>query len=253
MDKNYFKDYYILERNHWWFKARLEILEELVSKFFEKTKTEPPKILNAGVATGATSFMLEKFGKVTSLEYDQACCEFLRETVNLEVTQGSLTALPYNDHSFDMVCAFDVIEHIEDDVTAVSEIKRVLKPNGKIFLTVPAYMFLWSEHDVINHHFRRYTSANFSSLIQKADLNIAYKSYFNFLLFLPIAAARTASNFLQKFKKKGNKKISDFQKFKTEGLVDKLFYKIFKSEKGLIKRKFRLPFGVSLLLVADKS
>jgi len=127
MEAHYYKEYYKLEKEHWWFRARLDILRSLISsKIYQG---EPLKILNAGVATGATSKMLETFGNVTSLEYDENCCDFLRNELGMEVIQGSLTDLPFDDSSFDLVCAFDVIEHINEDTKAVEEIRRMLKPD----------------------------------------------------------------------------------------------------------------------------
>lgn len=252
MDKNYYKDYYYLERKHWWFKARLNILESLLTRQILPILTDKQNIhiLNAGVATGATSIMLEKYAKTTSLEYDQDCCLFLKETVGIEAVNASLTGLPFEDESFDLVCAFDVIEHIEDHELAVAEIKRVLKPNGKVFLTVPAYQFLWSEHDEINHHFRRYTLKELSQVVQVNALNIQYSSYFNTLLFPLIFLIRFIGNL---FKKKTTKKAkSDFEKVKTGGFVNSILCFIFKLEKPLITRLFRLPFGVSIVLIAQK-
>ena len=248
MEKNYYKEYAILEKSHWWFRARLKILEKVINDTLPD-KDAKPEILNAGVASGITSLMLEKFGNVSSLEYDEDCCEYLRNTAGIEVTHGSLTELPYQDNSFDMVCAFDVIEHIEDDELAVREIQRVLKPNGHAFLTVPAYQFLWTDHDEINHHFRRYTMKNLSKTIS-GKLKIKYISYFNSILFIPIATARIIGNFLSVFKK--NKEIkSDFEAYKANSFINKILYTIFLSESNLIG-KLRLPFGVSLIAVCSK-
>ena len=146
--------------------------------------------------------MLEKYGHVTSLEYDEECCKFVREKCNLDVIHGSMTELPFDDNRFDLVCAFDVVEHIEDDNTAINEMKRVMAPSGDYFLTVPAFMFLWSEHDEINHHFRRYTRGNFKSLLTQQEVKPQYIGYFNSLLFIPIALVRLVQKLLPKSKTK---------------------------------------------------
>jgi SAM-dependent methyltransferase len=131
MDTAYYREYFELERNHWWFKARLEILEKLVGRAVRRLPAKTTlRILNAGVATGATTRMLEKFGNVTSLEYDRDCCHFLRETLKIDVVQGSLTELPFPPSTFDLVCAFDVIEHIQNDQLALREIHRVTVEGG---------------------------------------------------------------------------------------------------------------------------
>jgi SAM-dependent methyltransferase len=253
MDKAYYKAYYQLEREHWWFTARLHILRSFVSRHFA-SNTKPLRILNAGVATGATSLMLNEFGDVTSVEYDQDCCEFLRENVLPEVVQASLTALPFPDASFDLVCAYDVIEHIEDDVLALREIKRVLKPGGHFHITVPAFQLLWSSHDVVNHHYRRYRRKLLLQRIQEAGLQTEYASYFNAFLFFPVAVVRVLSRLAEKVrgKKEDATLQSDFDTYKTGGLSGKLFYRIFKSETALLRSKVKLPVGVSLMAAGQK-
>lgn len=245
MDQRYYSEYYHYERNHWWFKARLEILKSVVRQ--QLKNLDSPSILNVGVATGATSLMLGEFGNVTNLEYDEDCCRFLREELNMEVTQASLTDLPYDNHSFDMVCAFDVIEHIEDDAKAVSEISRVLKQSGSSIITVPAFMFLWSHHDVVNHHFRRYTLNSLKSVLSQ-NLDIKYLSYFNIFLFPPIAAFRLLAGVFRK-KQSDSATGSDFEVMKSEGFVNNLLYHLFLTEKPLVNKRISLPFGVSLIAI----
>lgn len=247
MDKQYYKEYAELEKSHWWFTARLKILERLFKRSIAK-KSEGLKILNAGVASGMTSIMLQQFGDVTSLEYDKDCCDYLINEVGLEVTNGSLTALPYESNSFDVVCAFDVIEHIEDHALAMSEINRVLKTGGTTFITVPAYNFLWSEHDEINHHMRRYTKKTLLSVLTK--FKVQYVSYFNFFLFPPVVVARFLHNILSIFKKKKALK-SDFETYKSNSIVNKILYRTFLSERSLLG-KVHLPFGVSICAICVK-
>jgi len=207
-------------------------------------------ILNVGIATGATSIMLEEFGSVTNLEYDKDCCEFVRKELNMEVTQASLTDLPYKDNTFDLICAFDVIEHIEDDAAAVSEINRTLKTSGQFMITVPAFMMLWSHHDVVNHHYRRYTAGSLKDVLS-GRLNIQYLSYFNTLLFPPIAAFRLGSRIFNK-KESNTSTGSDFEIMKSDGIINDVFYNIFLMERAAIQRLVSLPFGVSLICTGTK-
>lgn len=251
MDQQYYKEYYHLERNHWWFRARLEILESMLVKKIAGNQERQLKILNAGVATGATTTMLEQYGTVTSLEYDKECCEFLRNDLNIEVINASLTNLPFEDQSFDLVCAFDVIEHIEDDQLAVREIHRVLKKEGFIFLTVPAFNFLWSHHDEVNHHFRRYTASQLNKIISSQKLQLLHQTYFNSILFPPIFLIRLLSKILPK-KKHTETTGSDFEKFNSSDFINRLLYWIFKKEKWLLDKNWKFPFGVSLLAIGQK-
>ena len=243
MDKQYYK----LEREHWWFLARKEILKSIIKRKINTYK--PLRILNIGTATGAGTIMLQEFGEVTSIEYDSDCCKFLNNELHILTQEGSITDLQFEDNSFDLVCAFDVIEHVEDDTLAASEMLRVCKKDGFVIATVPAFMLLWSEHDVINHHFRRYKLNAFRNLFKVDDDNVVVKSYFNFFFFIPIALIRIIMWPFQKNKTKTNA-TSDFERFKT-GRLNTLLYHIFLIEKTLLKY-FRLPFGVSIVCLVKK-
>lgn len=248
MQHDYYKEYYELERNHWWFIAREEILSNYIHKLIhlEKLPNTNLNILNVGCGPGRSSEYLSKFGQVTSIEYDKFCCEFASEKTGLEIINGSITALPFENNTFDLVCAFDVIEHVEDDQLAVEELKRVTKNNSLVLITVPAFMSLWSHHDVINHHFKRYKIKEVNQLFDyTSDGNKVFDTYFNTLLFLPIYFFRKVSNLLKLGeKRKGSG--SDFEAFKP-GVLNTILYKIMCFESGIINRKIRLPFGVSIM------
>lgn len=246
MDNTYFKEYYKLERTHWWFTARKEILESQIKNICDEKKI---KILNVGVATGSTSEMLSRYGDVTSVEYDSTCCSFLRNELQMQVTEASITELPYENDTFDLVCAFDVIEHVEEDETAALELKRVCKPGGYVFCTVPAFKFLWSNHDDVNHHIRRYTATQFKKLFDKNG-RIIFQSYFNTLLFLPVSIFRLLSKLLPTNAIREGAG-SDFT-IKGSNVFSPLFYFLFKSENIFLKRKISFPFGISYLLLWTK-
>lgn len=246
MEKNYYKAYYQLERSHWWFLARGEMLIDHL-KSATKGKKDL-KILNVGTATGRTSELLAQLGAVVSLEYDQDCVDFVRQNVGIDVIQGSILELPFETGQFDIVCAFDVVEHVDDHQTAVAELFRVAKTGGLVSVTVPAFQFLWSQHDVVNHHFRRYTRANLREVFQKTENGRAeYETYFNFWLFFPIAAVRILSKLLPERKVAAtNETASDFEMMKSN-TINQIFYRIFKSENFFLKRRISLPVGVSVL------
>ncbi|MBL7851251.1 MAG: class I SAM-dependent methyltransferase, partial [Cyclobacteriaceae bacterium] len=242
MDKEYYRLYFDIERNHWWFKARSRILRNYIKKNIAGDRTL--EILNVGVATGASSVMLQEFGKVVSLEYDAEPIEFIKGKVPIEVIQGSILELPFEDDQFDLVCAFDVIEHVEDHELAIKEVKRVAKRAGSVLLTVPAGMNLWSEHDEINHHFRRYSLPELDRLVNRSGGERVYSSYFNFFLFPFIYTARKVTELVRDKKRVVR---SDFEKF-SPGILGSVLYLIMKSESILLNRKVRLPWGVSALL-----
>jgi len=253
MQHDYYKEYYDLERKHWWFVAREKIITNYIKKLIqEKTLVgQDLKILNVGCGPGRSSQYLSVFGNVVSVEYDKYCCEFASEKTGLEIINGSITELPFEDQSFDLVCAFDVIEHVENDLLAVTEMKRVTKKEGVIFITVPTFMSLWSHHDVINHHFRRYKLPEIERLFNTVkDGNKIYTSYFNFFLFPPIYMVRKLSNLLKAGSKRSGSG-SDFEAFKP-GILNDLLYRLMSFESKFLNKNIKLPFGVSLLYTWKK-
>ena len=254
MQHDYYKEYYDLERQHWWFVAREKIISNYLKKIIDDKilKQENLKILNVGCGPGRSSQYLSSFGEVTSIEYDKDCCEFASERTGLQIINGSITELPFQDEMFDLVCAFDVIEHVEDDQLAVSEMKRVAKKEGVIFITVPTFMSLWSHHDVINHHFRRYKLSQIEKLFEiKKNGNEIFSSYFNFFLFPGIYLIRIISNIL-KFGKNRPGSGSDFETFKP-GFLNNLLFNIMYFESKFINKNIKFPFGVSLLYTWKKN
>lgn len=254
MQHDYYKEYYDLERQHWWFVAREKIISNYLKKIIDDKilKQENLKILNVGCGPGRSSQYLSSFGEVTSIEYDKDCCEFASERTGLQIINGSITELPFQDEMFDLVCAFDVIEHVEDDQLAVSEMIRVAKKEGVIFITVPTFMSLWSHHDVINHHFRRYKLSQIEKLFEiQKNGNEIFSSYFNFFLFPGIYLIRIISNIL-KFGKKRPGSGSDFETFKP-GFLNNLLFNIMYFESKFINKNIKFPFGVSLLYTWKKN
>ncbi len=254
MEKEYYKDYYTLERNHWWFRARKKVLEAQVQRLFPNRANL--KILNAGCATGYSSEWLMQYGEVSSLEYDAECFAFTRDVVKIPIVQGSITELPFEDNQFDLVVAFDVVEHVENDVLAIQEMQRVAKPGGTVFISVPAFNFLWSDHDEVNHHFRRYKIGTLMNAFSKSTLKHFYTSYFNTFLFFPVAAFRLTGNLIQKIKFGDNKKVYDEHSndltVGTGSFVSKILFSIFNAENIFLRKGFNFPFGISIMTIYKK-
>lgn len=248
MDKRYYEEYFELERKHWWFRARKEIIAGLLGKYFGSKGTA---ILNIGAATGETSSMLGRFGIVTSVEYEKDCCEFVKQKLNLDFIRASITQLPFENNSFDLVAAFDVIEHVEDDRAAVSEMIRVCRPGGTIAITVPAYRFLWSRHDDVNHHVRRYVLRELAELFNQMPGKKIYSSYFNTFLFPPVALTRLVANLFPGIVKRSGSG-SDFS-YSGGTIASRIFYPIMKSEGFLMRHGVSFPFGVSMIFLFRKA
>lgn len=249
MNKKYVEEYAILERTHWWFVIRQKIIMQALCDFIPAIKKDSPlKILNIGAAGGASSKWLSSFGEVVSVEYDLLFLEFLQDQ-NIPVTQASITELPFKEDHFDLVCAFDVVEHVEAHHKAVEEMLRVCKPEGNICITVPAFNSLWGNHDVINGHYRRYTKKTLKQvIINQIPVQYVYSSYFNSILFIPIYLFRKLNKLFNSKKKANN---SDFANFTTNFFVNRLLKRIFGIELFLLKW-IRFPFGISLLTIIKK-
>jgi len=238
-----------LERTHWWFKVREKIIEDVIEAHISISGSL--SILNVGAATGKTSEMLGKYGTVKSIEYDEDCCRFTSQKLNIPIIHGSILGLPFPDNSFDLVCAFDVIEHVEDDSAGVKEMERVCKSAGCIFITVPAFAELWSHHDVVNQHFRRYRMSQILNLFHSLkNGRVIYKSYFNSLLFPPVFAFRKLTKIMpERWVRRDSG--SDFSVTQS-GLINKLLFNVFNFERLLLKF-IKFPAGVSIMFLWEKS
>jgi SAM-dependent methyltransferase len=171
-----------IEEEHWWFKERREILRLWAQEIPRKSK-----MLDIGAGVGRQSLLLrDEFDmKVTAVEFSEFGVEACRK-LKIEVLQVNATQLPIPSNSFDAGIAMDVLEHIENDSAVLSEMGRVLKPQGLMLITVPAFPFMWSNHDTAVDHVRRYTKTEIVKKIRLAGFTIVSVRYWNSLLF-PVA------------------------------------------------------------------
>lgn len=246
MNKNYVAQYHRLETTHWWFLIRQKIITQVLKKYIPRKK-DSLKILNVGAASGASSQWLSSLGEVISVENDPVFLDFLLSK-KIPVIHASIIALPFDDDSFDLICALDILEHVADDTKAIDELIRVCKPGGKICIAVPACRSLWSAHDEVNNHFRRYSKNELINLIDKEKNKLLYSTYFNTILFPIIFILRKMEKL---FRKKDDNEKSDFDYYKTNRLLSDGLKKIFGLEVFLL-RFVKFPFGVSLLTLIEK-
>ena len=240
MEHKLHETYWTVEQEHWWFIGRRKILSDLLNRHLSKKG----RILDVGCNSGVLVGVLQKEGYDawgTDISAESIRFGTLREVRNLQIVEAEKQ--PFVDGTFDCVLALDVIEHIDSDREALREFKRLLKPGGLLVVQVPAYMLLWGLQDEVAHHKRRYTKKSLLEAAKPQGFTILRITYFNFLLFVPIALSRM----LQKISPP--KRNSDFDL--NNRFANSLFKVVFLFESVLL-RIVDFPFGVSLLLIAKK-
>lgn len=229
-----------LDQKLWWYRARREILADLIRR-----EAKPPKkarILEIGCGTGHNLEMLAQFGKADALELDDEARGIAERRLGRRVMSAPLPELAgVRDRHYDLIAALDVIEHIDDDQAAVAAIAAKLKAGGKFVMTVPAHQWMWSAHDIANHHKRRYSKGGLRRLIEGSPLRLDKIGYFNSLLF-PVAVAQRLGSKLRG-KDEGDVKL-------PPAPVNSALEAIFAAERHLVGR-LPLPPGLSLFAVAS--
>lgn len=234
-----------LEQEHWWFASRRSIIETIVYSRLKSIGSHS-KILDAGCGTGGNLDLLCSLScDVTGLEMEPNAAEIARSKSGKAVYIGSLPdQVPFVDDSFDLIVLLDVLEHIEDDRGALASLTAKLKPGGHLLITVPAFSFLWSNHDESHHHKRRYRLQELCGKMRQCNLDPKYASYFNTWLFPLIALVRIMQ---MRF---GISQRSDDLSMPSK-FLNKLLLYIMSSEKHILKRG-KLPFGVSIMAIGQK-
>ena len=227
-----------VEDSHWWFVGRRAILESFMRRIVGEMQS--PKILDVGCGTGANLEMLSQFGASEGGDVSDDALEFCRSK-GLKVHKGLAEELPFEDESFEVVTALDVVEHLDEDVAGLKEMYRVLKSGGKSLIFVPAFMWLWGVQDDISNHRIRYTKKQITERLEKAGFRIERATYANITFFAPILIGRWLMKLTGiKPESENNVNVSALNGF---------FGKIFSAEAAWLKR-FSFPFGVSIVIVA---
>lgn len=249
MEPSFYETYYRHENSHWWFRWRYELITGLVGAL---NPSPTFRILDAGCGTGQMLRHLTRFGHAVGVDSSPEAIHFAASRDVDRLVLGSIFDLPFAPDSFDCVLSLDVIEHVDDDRELVRALYSVVKPGGHLIVTVPAFQALWSEHDEVNWHKRRYRSSQLEQLLHETGLEIERMTYCNTFLFGPILAARKLKNLKNRFVPRRDRAalpdsdLNELPKPLNEALVW-----LMRAERRLMRRR-DLPFGVSLLAIARK-
>ena len=237
-----------VEENHWWFVGRRQIIRSFLERVVRELKADRGadskiKILDVGCGTGANLEMLAQFGEAEGVDVSSDALSFCQARGLVNVKQGAAEALPYADSSFDLVTGLDVVEHLDDDLAGLKEMRRVLSRGGRALVFVPAFMFLWGVQDDISNHRRRYTLKELKRVVREAGFEIERATYVNISFFAPILLGRLFMR-ATRLRPESENNI-------TIGFLNGVLGKLLGAERGPL-RYLNFPFGVSIICVARR-
>jgi SAM-dependent methyltransferase len=233
-----------VEDTHWWFAARRAICKRLLDRL-----DLPPDaaILEAGCGTGGNFPLLARHGRIFAMDADESALSFAASRKLADLARGSLPdKIPFVGTNFDLAIMTDVLEHLDDPAGSLRAIHARLKPRGWLLLTVPATPWLWGDHDLTHHHRRRYQTAELRTSLTAAGFEVTYLSYYNFILFLPIATARMIGRLVRRTREMTN---GYHDLAMPSPLVNRILFQLFSAERSIVGR-IRIPVGVSLIALA---
>lgn len=229
------------EDHYWWFVSRRELVLDAVGRL---PLSDTPTIVDIGCGTGATADALRRFGKVVGVDFSSLALSLCKRRDLNSVVQGRAEALPLPDACADVLVATDILEHLDDDLAALAEFLRVLKPGGHAVITVPAFRFLWSEHDDALMHRRRYVAPELATRARSSGFRIAREGYALFFLF-PLALGRLLKP------KAPTGRPPEAQLKPVAPWLNAALIRFQRFESAL-SRTVRLPWGLSVVAVLQK-
>lgn len=241
-----------VEESHWWFVGRRRIIRSFLERTCRDLKAtrgeNSPRgsalqILDVGCGTGANLEMLAEFGEAEGVDVSAEALSFCLERGLRNVKQGEAEALPYDAESFDLVTGLDVVEHLDDDLAGLQEMRRVLRRGGRALVFVPAFMFLWGVQDDVSNHRRRYTLPGLKRVVREAGFEIERATYVNITFFAPILLGRLFMR-VTRLRPESENNI-------TIGFLNGVLGKLLGAESGPL-RYLNFPFGVSIICVARR-
>jgi SAM-dependent methyltransferase len=252
MERQAFEQFERLERDHWWFRGRRRVYLGLLEHVLAGTR--PAAALDLGTGVGGFLPGLARFaGRVVPVDADAgalAVCARRELPVNVaRPLRAGSAPLPFADASFDLVALFDVLEHLDDDRACLDEVRRLLRPGGRVIASVPACPWLWSSNDRVSGHRRRYTRRSLRAAFEASGLELERLTHANVLLFLPIVLATLCAQLWEATLGRGASHTN--LSWPLPRALHALCYVAFAAELPLARR-FDLPLGHSLVAVARR-
>lgn len=242
MDPRAYQEIAEVENRHWWFLGRRRILAAILDGM---TLPAGAAIFEIGAGTGGNLAMLARHGSVRAAEMDETARAVARAQTGgrVEIEYGMCPHdIPFAGVPFDLICMFDVLEHVEEDAETLAALKERLAPGGRLLVTVPAYRWMWGPHDAFLHHKRRYARAELGDKLRAAGYRVTRLTHFNTLLFPLAAAVRLKDRLIGGSVENVNAL--------PAAPVNAALTAVFSAERHLVP-SFDLPFGVSLLAIAE--
>lgn len=245
-----FENLFRLEQNNFWFRARNRLIIHLFKKYVSPSQEH--KTLEIGCGTGFVLKGLKRFSnlKLFGAEIFLQGLSFAAQRLpEVEFVQLDAVNLPFVSE-FDIICTFDVLEHIEEDEKVINNIHKALKNDGLFFISVPQHQFIWGAIDELSNHKRRYSRKELKGKLKKAGFSVLYTSSFVFSLFPFMVTSRLLNRkALPKNKDDGQ---DLYHELNMNSILNRIFYIFMLADELLIKMGLRLPYGGSLITVAKK-
>jgi len=249
MEYEHLQRYYQLGQSYWWLVGKYRIVVDTVRRYFPAPVAgRAPRILDLGCGPGNLLDDLAPYGDTFGTDFSQDALRFCAGRGFRRMFRSNFQVLPLRDRSFDLITCIDVLEHLSDDRRAIQELVRILRPGGVLVVSVPAFMFLWGDHDTMYGHHRRYTTGEVRERLEAAGLQVHKVSYFQPLFMLPLLLYRSLKKFIGS--RDGSlEKRDDFVKLPAP--INAALCHLLAAERFPL-RFLSFPFGVTVLAVGSK-